>query len=67
MPAMITQELHAVRRMPYGLALADHGLEALRADRGLLNGLNVHKGKVTSEAVAESLGLDWVEPLTALG
>lgn len=52
--------------LPYGLALADNGLEALKADKGLLNGINVHKGHVTSEAVAESLGLDWVEPEKAL-
>ena len=52
--------------LPYGLALADHGLEALKADKGLLNGLNVHKGHVTSEAVAESLGLEWVDPTKAL-
>jgi alanine dehydrogenase len=53
--------------LPYGLALADHGLGAIRADKGLLNGLNIHKGHVTSEAVAESLGLDWVDPAKALG
>jgi alanine dehydrogenase len=52
--------------LPYGLALADHGLDAIRNDKGLLNGLNVHKGQVTSEAVAESLGLNWVDPQTAL-
>ena len=40
--------------------------KALKADKGLLNGLNVHKGHVTSEAVAESLGLEWVDPLKAL-
>lgn len=52
--------------LPYGLALADRGLDAIRADRGLMNGLNVHKGKVTSKAVAESLNLDFVEPEAAL-
>jgi alanine dehydrogenase len=56
--------------LPYGLALADHGLGALHANseigRGLLAGLNVHKGKVTSQAVAESLGLKYVEPEVAL-
>jgi alanine dehydrogenase len=56
--------------LPYGLALADKGLAALHAHseigRGLLNGLNVHKGKVTSKAVAESLGLKYVEPEVAL-
>ncbi len=52
--------------LPYGLALADNGLEALKADKGLMNGLNVYKGRVTSHAVAESLGIDWVEPEKAL-
>ena len=53
--------------LPYGLALADNGLDAIRADKGLLAGLNVHKGHVTSKAVAESLGLTFVEPIEALG
>jgi alanine dehydrogenase len=53
--------------LPYGLALADSGLDAIRADNGLLAGLNIHKGKVTSKAVAESLGMKWTEPQTALG
>jgi alanine dehydrogenase len=56
--------------LPYGLALADKGLEALHSHseigRGLLAGLNVHKGKVTSKAVAESLNLKYVEPEFAL-
>ena len=56
--------------LPYGLALAEKGVEALHSlsetGRGLLAGLNVHKGKVTSKAVAESLGLEFVAPETAL-
>lgn len=56
--------------LPYGLALADKGLSALNGSseigRGLLAGLNVHKSKVTSQAVAESLGLDFVEAGAAL-
>ncbi len=56
--------------LPYGLALADKGVAALESGtetgRGLLAGLNVHKGKVTSQAVAESLGLAFVAPETAL-
>jgi alanine dehydrogenase len=56
--------------LPYGLALADKGLEALHAHseigRGLLAGLNVHKGQVTSKAVAESLDFNYVEPEVAL-
>ena len=56
--------------LPYGLALAEKGVGALHAlsetGRGLLAGLNVHKGKVTSKAVAESLDLEFVAPETAL-
>ncbi len=56
--------------LPYGLALADKGLEALNSaneiGRGLLAGLNVHKGKVTSKAVAESLDLAFITPEDAL-
>ncbi len=52
--------------LPYGLALANKGLAAIQADKGLLDGLNVHKGHVTSKAVAESLGIEWVDPNIAL-
>jgi alanine dehydrogenase len=50
----------------YGLQLADKGLKALVDDPHLRNGLNVHKGRITNRAVAESLGLDLVEPKSAL-
>ena len=50
--------------LPYGLALAQNGIVAL--DSSLLAGLNVHQGKVTSQAVAESLNLAFVAPETAL-
>jgi alanine dehydrogenase len=43
--------------LPYGLALAANGLEALRANSNLRSGLNVHRGHVTYKAVAESLNL----------
>jgi alanine dehydrogenase len=56
--------------LPYGLALANKGIAALESStetgRGLLAGLNVHEGKVTSQAVAESLNLEFVAPATAL-
>ena len=56
--------------LPYGLALANNGAAALESitetGRGLLAGLNVHEGKVTSQAVAESLNLEFVAPATAL-
>lgn len=50
----------------FGLALADHGLEALRRDMHLRDGLNVHEGRLTHAAVAGSLGLPFVEPMTLL-
>jgi alanine dehydrogenase len=43
--------------LPYALALADRGLDALRADAGFAKGVNTHAGRVTCEAVAEDLGL----------
>lgn len=56
--------------LPYGLALANKGIAALDSStetgRGLLAGLNVHQGKVTSQAVAESLNLACVAPETPL-
>src|SRR5271154_261551 len=43
-----------------GLALADHGWKAaMRANPHLLAGLNVADGKVTFEAVARALGVDY--------
>lgn len=52
--------------LPYVLALADKGLQALAEDRHFLNGLNLHQGKVTNHAVANALGLIYYEPLAAL-
>jgi len=46
----------------HGLALADHGLEALAEDPHLRNGLNVHRGHITNKAVAEALGYEASEP-----
>lgn len=48
--------------LPFGLALADHGLEALRKDPHLARGLNVLKGEITYPAVAEAMGLSWSDP-----
>jgi alanine dehydrogenase len=54
--------------LPFVLALADKGTAAaLRSDPHLLAGLNVYEGKITYAAVAEALGLKYVEPLRALG
>jgi alanine dehydrogenase len=54
--------------LPYLLALADKGPKAaMLADAHLLNGLNVHAGKITHAAVAEALGAKGVDARTALG
>jgi alanine dehydrogenase len=46
--------------LPYVRALADHGWkQALTKDAGLAHGLNVHDGKLTHEAVATALDLEW--------
>lgn len=52
--------------LPFGLALADKGTEAIAADPHLRNGLNVHKGRITNEAVAEALNLEMNAPEDAL-
>jgi len=51
--------------MPYALALARTGLNALVADPALAKGVNVHDGRVTNEAVAAAVGMPWT-PLAAL-
>jgi alanine dehydrogenase len=48
--------------LPFGLALADQGLAALARNPHLRAGLNVHRGKITHKAVAESLGLSFDDP-----
>ena len=48
--------------LPFGLALANHGLEALRRDKHLARGLNVMGGKITYPAVAEALGQGFEDP-----
>lgn len=53
--------------LPFMLALADKGPKAaMLADPHLLNGLNVHKGQITHSAVAEALGVKFVDPKIAL-
>lgn len=52
--------------LPYQLALADKGLQALHHDPHLLNGLNIHRGLVTSRTVAEALKYQFVAPKEAL-
>jgi alanine dehydrogenase len=53
--------------LPFTAALAEKGWRrALEEDPHLRAGLNVHKGMVTCDGVAEALGYDFVEPLDAM-
>ena len=52
--------------LPFGLALANKGLVALMDDPHLRNGLNVHKGKITNQAVAEALDIEVYSPQSVL-
>jgi alanine dehydrogenase len=53
--------------MPFMLALANKGWrKACEDDPHLLNGLNVHAGKLTYFAVGKALGLDVLSPQLAL-
>jgi alanine dehydrogenase len=53
--------------LSFGLALADHGLVALKADKHLAKGLNVWKGQLTHPAVAQALGKPFADPFGAWG
>ena len=57
--------------LPFGIALANKGpAQAMLDDPHLLNGLNVHKGKVTYKAVTDALGgqldLEYMDAAKAL-
>ena len=53
--------------LPFVLKLANQGYkDALLNDKHLLAGLNVYKGKITYDAIAESLGYESVDPLTII-
>ncbi|QCI67639.1 alanine dehydrogenase [Phreatobacter stygius] len=52
--------------LPFGLALATLGLKALVNDPHLRNGLNIHRGRVTSKPVAESLAFNFQPASEAL-
>ena len=43
--------------LPFGLALANLGFAAVTQNPHLRAGLNVHRGRITNKAVADSLGL----------
>jgi alanine dehydrogenase len=53
--------------LPFGLALADRGLDALKRDKHLARGLNVLRGELTHPAVAEALGKPASDPYGAWG
>ncbi|GMO46858.1 MAG: alanine dehydrogenase [Treponemataceae bacterium] len=51
----------------YGLSIASLGAEAaLKKDAGLMNGLNVYKGKLTYKGVADAHGLSYTPAADAL-
>jgi alanine dehydrogenase len=53
--------------LPYAIQLANKGVhKALLENKHLMDGLNVHEGKITCLGVAEALGYDYVDPSTAL-
>ena len=53
--------------LPFGLLLADQGLDALRANKHLARGLNVLAGEVTHPAVAQALGKPFKDPYGVWG
>jgi alanine dehydrogenase len=52
--------------LPFALKLADKGLAALQDDDHLRQGLNVHAGHITHEAVAAALSADYLPADKAL-
>jgi alanine dehydrogenase len=52
--------------LPYALKLAGRGLQALREDPGLMEGLQVHAGKVTHEGLAQDTRRPCTAPAEAL-
>jgi alanine dehydrogenase len=52
--------------LPYVIALADSGLDAIRADRHLQAGVNLYAGQITHKAVAEAVGGEWHEVRTTI-
>ena len=55
------------RTLPYGLQLANKGVEAAcKADKGLMLGLNTYEGKLTFAGVAEAFGMEYTDPNTLM-
>lgn len=54
--------------LPFIRKLAGQGIEAaLRADRHLLNGLNIYRGQITHQAVARAQYQSFTEPFSMIG
>ena len=55
------------RTLPYGLQLANKGVEAAcKADKGLMLGVNCYDGRCTFAGVAEAFGMEYVDPNTLM-
>ena len=53
--------------LPYAISLVTKGVkQALLDDKHLMNGLNIHQGKVTYKAVADALGYEFYQPTDIL-
>lgn len=51
----------------YAMLMADNGLEkAMKMEQGLVNGLNIYKGKCTNKNVASSLSLEYIPAMDAV-
>jgi alanine dehydrogenase len=54
--------------LPFVIAMASKGvMTALREDPHLIDGLNIHRGMLTEQPVAEAQGRDHVPALDAIG
>jgi alanine dehydrogenase len=53
--------------LPYALKLAERGLRALSDDPGLMEGLQVHAGRVTHAGLAQDTGRPCTPPATLPG
>jgi alanine dehydrogenase len=54
------------KTLPHILEIAGNGMQALRENPGLLQGLNVYRGNLTHEGVAKAFDLDWIPVEQAL-
>lgn len=54
--------------LPFAIALADKGWrQAMREDAHLRDGLNIHAGKITYQAVADAFGMNYVPAVEVFG